>query len=179
VFERGANERREGCGGDCLQGQRAEHCKWEKENGVYARWLRTLSRPQRAAVSEMDMWSHARVNSKSVRGAAGATRAAVSETAAESFGGSAAVGAGAGTTSRVLKTVSFPDMRKIPPPTRPTDFASRACFASAKDAGFGFCVAGAASGVEFGEGVSVRELMGFRRLPSPSARWALVPGVEG
>jgi hypothetical protein len=148
------------------------------------RWPRTFSRAQRAAVSAGGMRSHARVNSKSVSGAAGeAPTDPGAGAGAGSWGGSATVGKG---TSRVLNTVSLPDMRKMPPPTRPADFASRACFASLNDAGVGFCVAGArasagagtggaaaaaaaAVGVGFPsegggvEGDSTRELMGFRR----------------
>ena len=123
-------------------------------------------------VSEEGMLSHARVNSKRVSGAA------------------EGAGAGAGSlgrlvtgTSRVLNTVSFPDMRKIPPPTRPTDFASRACLASLKDEGVGFGAAGAGVGAAVGaigtdfpsgggggaeEGWRTRrELMGFKRISSP------------
>jgi hypothetical protein len=78
-----------------------------------------------------------------------------------------------------LNTVSFPDMRKIPPPTRPTDFASRTCLASLNDAGAGFGAAGAgagAIGAEFpsrggdrveGGWTTRRELTGFKRISSP------------
>lgn len=116
---------------------------------------RTFSRAQRVAVSEEGMLSHARVNSKSVRGGAKGARVAAGTACAGggtgadadagvgSLGGSATAGAG---TSRVLNTVSFPDMRKIPPPTRPADFASRTCLASMKDAGVGFGAAGAEAG---------------------------------
>lgn len=134
------------------------------------------------------MPSHARVNSKSVRGAAGDACAAAARAGAsvdvdadagvESLGSGLAV-ARAG-TSRVLNIVSFPDTRKMPPPTRPTDFVSRACLASLNDAGgLGFGVTGAASGagsdvdVDAGAGVdcpsggaegdSTRELTGFKR----------------
>jgi len=73
-------------------------------------------------------------------------------------------------------------MRKMPPPMRPADFASRACFASLNDAGVGFCVAGVRAGAGAGtggaaavgvgfpsggggvEGDSTRELMGLRRV---------------
>lgn len=138
------------------------------------------------------MLFHTRVKSKSVRGAAKGAFVAVDTACAGggvgdsvdagvrvgSFGGSATAGAG---TSRVSNTVSFPDMRKIPPPTRPTDFASRTCFASLNDVGVGFGTAGAGgNGVDFpsggsgGSGVegvweTRRELMGFNRrsLSSP------------
>ena len=124
-------------------------------------------------VSEGGMLSHARVNSKSVRGAAEGARVVA---------GTVCVGAGAGVdvgflngsatadagTSRVLNTVSFPDIRKIPPPTRPADFASRTCFASLNDAGVGFGTgAGAgAGGADFPSGGRTRELMGFKRRSS-------------
>ena len=141
------------------------------------------------------MLFHTRVKSKSVRGAAKGACVVVdiacaggvgdSVDAGEgvgSLGGSATAGAGAGAgTSRASNTVSFPDMRKIPPPTRPTDFASRTCFASLNDVGVGFGTAGAGGiGVDFpsggGGGSDVegvwetrRELMGFNRrsLSSP------------
>jgi hypothetical protein len=144
---------------------------------------RTFSRAQRALVSEEGMLSHVRVNSKRVRGVTeGAPVAAGTPCAGGnagvrvgSLGGSATAGAG---TSRVLKTVSFPDMRKIPPPTSPADFASRTCLASLNDVGVGFDTAGAGTGgivVDFSsegggggggvEGVweTRRVLMGFRR----------------
>jgi len=75
----------------------------------------------------------------------------------------------------------------MPPPTRPTDFASRACFASLNDAGVGFCAAGGC-GVDVGVGVgsllvgvgvegdSTRELMGFRR---SLVGWEALADVEG
>lgn len=144
------------------------------------------------------MSSHARVNSKSVRGTAKGARAVADTTCAAgadagvrvgSLGESATAGAG---TSRVLITVSFPDVRKIPPPTRPTDFASRTCLASLNDVGVGFGTAGADAdaggiGVEFSsgggggvEGVweTRRELMGFSRrsLPSPVVSWVTTGG---
>jgi hypothetical protein len=146
---------------------------------------RTFSRAQRAPGSEEGMLSHARVNSKSVRGAAKGARVAADTACAGggvgvgsgvrvgSLGGSATAGA---STSRVLNTESFPDMRKIPPPTRPADFVSRTCLASLNDVGVGFGTAGAGAGgigVEFSsgggggmEGVweTRRELMGFSRI---------------
>jgi hypothetical protein len=123
------------------------------------------------------MRSHERVNSKSVRGVAVGVEAART---GDGAGGTGDAGAG---TSRDLNTVSLPDMRKMPPPTRPTDFTSRACFTSLKDGGgrVGFCVVGAGAGAGVGTGVAgvdlasggvdaggdrVRELMGFRRSPS-------------
>lgn len=120
-------------------------------------------------VSEGGMLSHARVNSKSVRGAAEGARVVA---------GTACVGAGAGAgagflsgsatadagTSRVLNTVSFPDIRKIPLPTRPADFASRTCLASLNDAGVGF--GAGAGGADFPSGGRTRELMGFKRRSS-------------
>jgi hypothetical protein len=160
---------------------------------------RTLSRAQRAPVSEEGMLSHARVNSKSVRGAAEGARVAAGSGAGAgvdtgvlvgSLGGSATTGGG---TSRVLNTVSFPDMRKIPPPTRPADFASRSCLASLNDdvsVGFGTAGSGAGSiGVDFpfpskggGGGVegvleTRRELMGFsRRSLSSLVSWVTTGG---
>ena len=133
------------------------------------------------------MWSHERVKSKSVRGVAGASGASAGVDAARAgAGGTGDAGAG---TSRDLNTVSLPDMRKMPPPTRPTDFTSRACFASLKDGGGsgGFCVVGAgagagAAGVDLAsggvdaEGDSVRELMRFRR--SSSVRRGVLVDVE-
>ena len=128
------------------------------------------------------MLSHARVNSKSVHGAA--DPAAV-DAGVGTLGGSVTTGAG---TSRVLNTVSFPDTRKIPPPTRPTDFASRACLASLNDAGVGFGAAGAGAGTgtgfasEGGGGVEEgwgtrRELMGFKRMSSsPPVGWVTMGG---
>jgi hypothetical protein len=113
------------------------------------------------------MMSHARVNSKSVRGAvecAVVNAAGCSGDADEPgvCGGSRgtvgflvdAAGSASAGTSRVLNTVSFPDMRKMPPPTRPADIlSSRTCFASLNDAGFG------SGGVES----NTRELMGLSR----------------
>ena len=147
---------------------------------------RTFSKVQRAPVSEEGMPSHARVNSKSVRGAAegagitadvACTGGGVGVDAGVRVGslrGSATAGV---STSRVLNTVSFPDTRKIPPPTRPADFASRTCLASLNDVGVGFGTTGAGAG---GIGVEVssegggggvkgiwetrRELMGFSRI---------------
>jgi hypothetical protein len=141
------------------------------------------------------MRSHARVNSKSVRGGAvtgarnsaadvavgtgavtagcgcgvgGASVGGCSPGAAVSFlacGGST-VSAGAGTW-RVLNTVSFPDTRKMPPPTRPADcFSSRTCFASLNDVGLGFSPAATPDGVDLesgGAASSTRELMTFKR----------------
>lgn len=129
------------------------------------------------------MRSHARVNSKSVRGASVTGVDADADADAGRWGVSVA---GCRRTSRVLITVSLPDMRNIPPPTRPTDFASRACFASLNDAGVEFCVAGG-SGVDVGgglllvagvdvEGDSTRELMGFRR---SLVGWEALADVEG
>jgi hypothetical protein len=124
------------------------------------------------------MLSHARVNSKSVRGAAKGARVAAADAGAGadvgvrvgSLGGSDTVGAG---TSRVFNTVFFSDTRKIPPPTRPADFSSRTCLASLNDVSVGFGTAGAGAGgigVKFPseggvEGVweTRRELMGFSR----------------
>lgn len=115
------------------------------------------------------MMSHARVNSKSVRGAVGCTvvdaAGCCSGDADEPgvCGGSRgmvgflvdAAGSARAGTSRVLNTVSFPDMRKMPPPTRPADIlSSRTCFASLNDAGFG------SGGVEES---NTRELMGLSR----------------
>jgi len=148
-------------------------------------------------VSEEGILSNARVNSKSVRGAtkgaqvtAGAACAGDVDvtgvdvdTGVGSFGGSATVGAG---TSRVLNTVSLPDMRKIPPPTCPADFASRTCLASLNDAGVGFgeAEAGAgegAIGVDFpsegGDWETRRELMGFKRISlSVLVGWVMTGG---
>lgn len=142
---------------------------------------RTFSRVQRAPVSEDGMLSHARVNSKSVRGATKGSRVVVAGSGGVgvvrdgSLGGGGLASAGVG-TSRVSNTVSFPVMRKIPPPTRPADFASRTCLASLNDVGIGFGTAGAGgfgvvdfpSGGGAGGGVvevweTRRELMGFRR----------------
>jgi hypothetical protein len=134
-------------------------------------------------VSVEGMLSHARVNSKSVRGAARGARVAAADAGAGadvgvrvgSLGGSATAGAG---TSRVSNTVFFSDTRKIPPPTRPADFSSRTCLASLNDVSAGFGTAGAGVdagdiGVEFrsagGGGCAEevwetrRELMGFSR----------------
>jgi hypothetical protein len=146
------------------------------------------------------MLSHARVNSKSVRGAAKGARVAADPACAGGDAGvrvgslddSATAGAG---TSRVLNTVSFPDMRKIPPPTRPADFASRSCLASLNDdVSVGFGTAGSGSGagsiaVDFpfpsgggGGGVegvweTRRELMGFSRRSLPSlVSWVTMGG---
>jgi hypothetical protein len=98
-------------------------------------------------VSAVGIRSHARVNSKSVGGAAMSVGpGADADGSVGSWGGLAVAVAGA-RTSRVLNTVSLPDTRKMPPPTRPTDFASRACFASLNDVGVGFCcAAGAGAG---------------------------------
>jgi hypothetical protein len=132
---------------------------------------RTFRRDQRDAVSEAGMLSHARVNSKSVRGGTGAglgvgcgERADDEDADPEpcvADGGTA----GCAGTSRVLKTVSFPDTRKIPPPTRPACFSSRTCFASLNDAGSGFGVGpgSAAAGLGSRDVESRRELMGFKR----------------
>jgi hypothetical protein len=151
----------------------------EKESTERGEGTRTFSRAQRVAVSEDGMLSHARVNSKSVRGAAEGARVAAGAVCVDagvgagSLGGWSATAADAG-TSRVSNTVSFPDMRKIPPPTRPADFASRTCLASLNDAGVGFGATGAGAGVigaDFpsGEGWRTRrELMGFKRRSSPS-----------
>lgn len=57
--------------------------------------------------------------------------------------------------------MSFPDTRKIPPPTRPAFFSSRTCFASLNDdasSGFGIGPASASAGLEIR-----RELMGLKR----------------
>jgi hypothetical protein len=134
---------------------------------------RTFSRAQRAPVSEGGRLSHARVNSKSVRGAAkgacaGGGAGADAGVRVGLLDGSATAGAG---TSRVLNTESFPDMRKTPPP-RPADFASRTCLASLNDGTAG--AGGGGIGVDFpsggggGGGVegfweTRRELMGFSR----------------
>ena len=149
------------------------------------------------------MLSHARVNSKSVHGAAKGARVAA-DTACAS--GSACAGVDAGVcvgfldesatvgagTSRILNTVSFPDTRKIPPPTRPADFASRTCLASLNDVsgGFGTAAAGGidvdfpsgnggdgGGGGEEGVWETRRELMGFSRtsLPSPVG-WVTMGG---
>jgi hypothetical protein len=131
-------------------------------------------------VSKDGMLSHARVNSKRESGAAEGARVA----AGADVGSLRRSATG---TSRVLNTVSFPDMRKIPPPTRPTDFASRACLASLKDEGVGFGAAGAGAGViganfPSGWGGDVeedwrtrRELMGFkRRSSSPPVGWVMM-----
>lgn len=137
-------------------------------------------------VSEEGMLSHARVNSKRVSGAAEGARVAAGT-------GAGSLSRSATGTSRVLNTVSFPDMRKIPPPTRPTDFASRACLASLKDEGVGFGAAGAGVGAGAGaikanfpsgggggveEGWRTRrELIGFkRRSSSPPVRWVMMGG---
>ena len=130
------------------------------------------------------MRSHARVNSKSVHGAPVARAGADGRVDAGRRGVSDAGRAG---TSRVLITVSLPDMRNMPPPTRPTDFASRACFASLNDVGAGFCVPGGCGvGVDAGvglslvgadvEGDSTRELMGLRR---SLVDWGALTDVEG
>ena len=128
----------------------------------------TFSRAQRVPVSEEGTLSHARVNSKSVRGATEGARVVAGAVCVDagarvgSLGGSTAADTG---TSRVLNTVSFPDMRKIPPPTRPADFASRTCLASLNDAGVGFGAAGT-GGAVFPSGGRTRELMGFKRRSS-------------
>jgi hypothetical protein len=152
------------------------------------------------------MLSHARVNSKSVRGAAkGARVAADIACAGGGIGAGAGVDAGvrvgslcgsgsataAGVgTLRVSNTVSSPDMRKIPPPTRPADFASRTCLASLNDVSVGFGTAGAGGiGVDFSsgdggagvEGVweTRRELMGFsRRSLSSLVSWVTMGGLS-
>ena len=134
------------------------------------------------------MLSHGRVNSKSVRGgdtgadlgvgwdrsAGGVTDGADADRepgAADNctcgWAGSLGASVGAG-TSRVFKIVSFPDMRKMPPPTRPAFFSSRTCFAALNDAGSGFGVGpasavGAAVGLGSRDVESRRELMGLRR----------------
>lgn len=128
------------------------------------------------------MLSHARVNSKRVSGAAEGARVAAGADAGS-------LGTSRTGTSRVLNTVSFPDMRKIPPPTRPTDFASRACLASLKDEDVGVGAAGAgagAIGADFPSGgcggvgedwTTRRELMGFkRRSSSPPVGWVMMGG---
>jgi hypothetical protein len=163
-------------------------------------------------VSEAGVLSHARVNSKSVRGAVGGgCNAAVDVAVGAGAGatgcccdggnggeagiggspvtaagffvcGSSAVSARAG-TSRVLNAVSFPRIRKMPPPTRPADFfSSRTCFASLNDAGFDFWVAAATSDEDFGSdgGVSnTRELMAFKRSISDCLVSMVDVGVEG
>lgn len=136
-------------------------------------------------VSEEGMLSHARENSKSVRGAAKGARVTAADAGAGanvgvrvgSLRGSATAGAG---TSRVLNTVFFSDTRKIPPPTRPADFSSRTCLASLNDVSAGFGTVGAGVdgggiGVDFpsvGAGAggcaeegweTRRELIGFNR----------------
>ena len=159
---------------------------------------RTFSKAQRAPVSEEGMLSHARVNSKSVRGAAKGARVADDTACADdgigvdagvrvgSLDGTGSATAGAD-TSRVLNTVSFPDVRKIPPPTLPADFASRTCLASLNDVGVGFGTVGAGGiGVDFpsggGGGVervweTRRELIGFsRRSLSSPANWVRTGG---
>jgi hypothetical protein len=160
---------------------------------------RTFSRAQRAPVSEEGMLSHARVNSNSVHGAAKGAGVAADIACAGggagagvdtcvrvgSFGGSATADGG---TSRVLNTVSFPDVRKIPPPTRPADFASRTSLASLNEVSVGFGTAGAGgTGVDFPsggggggvEGVSEtrRELMGFSRRSLSSLVGRVTTGV--
>jgi hypothetical protein len=115
-------------------------------------------------VSEAGVLSHARVKSKSVRGGGTGACLGVGWDADACSGGCAGTfGAG---TSCVLKTVSFPDTRKMPPPTRPAFFSSRTCFASLNEAGFGVGPASAVgAAVDLGsrEVESRRELMGFRR----------------
>jgi hypothetical protein len=133
---------------------------------------RTFRRDQRDAVSVAGMPSHERVNSKSVRGGTRAGlgvgcdgRADAEPRVADKGTGGCAGSFGAG-TSRVLKTVSFPDTRNMPPPTRPAFFSSRTCFASLNDAGSGFGVgpgSAAAAGLGSGDVESRRELMGFKR----------------
>lgn len=140
------------------------------------------------------MRSHARVNSKSVRGAplAGGGAGASADAGAGAGWWLGISGAGCARTKRVSITVSLPDMGNMPPPTRPTDFASRACLASLNDAGVGFCVAGGCDvDVDGGgggggvgslwvgvcvEGDSTRELMGFRR---SLLGWGAPADVEG
>lgn len=133
-------------------------------------------------MSEAGKQSHARVNSKSVHGAPVSRAGADAGVDGGRWGVSDAGRAG---TSRVLITVSLPDTRNMPPPTRPTDFASRACFASLNDVGVGFCVAvGRAVDVGVGSslvgadvgGDSTRELMGFRR---SLVGWEGLADVEG
>jgi len=179
-----------------MQKQKGQRIETESSRASDEWRVRTFSRAQRAAVSAAGMRSHERVNSKSVRGVAAAAAAAAAADigaaradAGAGSGARAGVGgtgdAGAG-SSRDLDTVSLPDMWKMPPPTRPTDFTSRACFASLKDDGgsVGFCAdAGAgAAGVDLASGGvdaeddSVRELMGFRR--SPSVRRGVLVDVE-
>lgn len=137
------------------------------------------------------MLSHARVNSKSVRGAAKGACVAADTAGVDagvrvgSLGGSATAGA---VTSRVLNTVSFPDIRKIPPPTRPADFASRTCLASLNDGTAGAGAGAGGIGVDFpsggggGGGVegvweTRRELMGFsRRSLSSLVGWVTTGG---
>ena len=139
------------------------------------------------------MRSHARVNSRSeCRGGTGAGVGVGCDGGADGgaddvdpdprvvgrcvcgCAGSFGVGVGAG-TSRVLKTVSLPDTRKIPPPTRPALFSSRTCFASLNDAGSGFGVVtvsavGADADLGSRDVESRRELMGLKRSFVGSAR---------
>jgi len=167
------------------EARRAGSSEEPKSAGRDVGWIE-FSRAQRVVVSEDGMLSHARVNSKRVSGAADGARVAVGA-------GAGSLGRSATGTSRVLNTVSFPDMRKIPPPTRPTDFASRACLASLKDEGVGFGAAGAGAGAGAGaigadfpsgwggdveEGWRTRrELMGFkRRSSSPPVGWVMMGG---
>jgi hypothetical protein len=153
------------CQSDNAKSQHIETEVGERVMGLGWWWVRTFNKAQRAVVSAAGMRSHARVNSKSVSGTAAAARVGVSAGAGTGVGASGTTGAG---TSRVSTTVSLPDMRKMPPPTRPTDFASRVCFASLNDdADVGFWVMGAVAGassvgVDVG-GDNTRELMGFRK----------------
>ena len=94
-----------------------------------------------------------RVNSKSVRGTAKGVHVVVDTTCTGggdsacvdasvhigSLGGSAMAGVG---RSRVLNAMSFLDIQKIPPLTRPADFASHTCLASLNDVSVGFGTAG-------------------------------------
>ena len=115
-------------------------------------------------MSEAGMLSHARVKSKSVR--EGGTRAGVGVGWGADAGSGGCTGSFGTGTSCVFKTVSFPDTRKMPPPTRPTFFSSRTCFASLNEAGFGVGPASAVgTAVDLGsrDVESRRELMGFRR----------------
>jgi hypothetical protein len=162
-FKRGTEERREGGGRESLYARQAFN--------IDRRGARAVKRTQRDAVSEAGMLSHARVNSKSVRGGGTGAGLGVScggcaddanvdpEPCVTDGDTAGRAGSFCAVTSRVLKTVSFPDTRKIPPPTRPAFFSSRTCFASLNDAGPGSAAAGLGSGdVESG-----RELMGFKR----------------
>ena len=150
---------------------------------------RTFRRVQRAAVSEADTPSHARVNSKSVCGGDTGTDVGtgrdgsvdegaddadadpdprVVDTCLCGCAGSFGAGVGAG-ASHALKKVSFSDMRKIPPPTCPAFFSSRTCFASLNDvdSDFGVVPASAVGADDTDLGSrdveSMRELMGLKR----------------